>query len=168
MNKNNTCSYTGILMIVTAAVCWGLSAVLFIPSLYNLPTAFVVLFQNLLSLILLSIAAPKEYLSMIRLPWMTLFLLSLIGLFSGVIGTLAIVKALFLVQFKQLSVVVLIQKVQPIFTILLAVIFLREKLSRNFIYWSVVVIIGVYLITFGLHLPDHSINPDWNYTVLKS
>ena len=69
-------------------------------------------------------------------------------------------KYLFLVHFKQLSVVVLIQKVQPVFTVLLAVVFLREKISKHFVFWSILVFIGVYLITFGLHLPDYAMNQD--------
>jgi len=156
MNKGTLNSSLGITMIIIAAVSWGVSAVVFIPNLYNLPVAFVVLLQNLLSFILMSILFPKEYIYALKLPGKTLFLLSLIALFSGVVGTLAIVKALFLVNFKQLSVVVLIQKVQPVFTVILALIFLKEKLSKNFILWSITVFIGVYMITFGFQLPDFS------------
>lgn len=160
MNKTGLNSSAGIILIIAASISWGLSAVVFIPNLYNLPTAFVVLLQNLFSLVLISIFFPKEYSVTLNLPKRTIFFLSLIALFSGVIGTLAIVKALFLVNFKQLSVVVLIQKVQPVFTVLLAVIFLREKISKYFIFWSILVFIGVYFITFGLNLPDYSMNRD--------
>ncbi len=158
----------GMALIVIAAVSWGLSAAVFIPNLYNLPTAFVVLIQNLFSLILMSLFFPGEYSKLTKLPPKALFLLSLIALFSGVIGTLAIVKALFLVNFKQLSVVVLIQKVQPIFTVILAFIFLKEKLSKNFVLWSLLVFLGVYLLTFGFHIPDFSTNQGYLLAYLLS
>lgn len=160
MNKTRLNSSVGITLIVVAAVSWGLSAVIFIPNLYNLPVAFVVFLQNFISLALMSALFPKEYSGLTKLPGKTLFFLSLIALFSGVIGTLAIVKALFLVNFKQLSVVVLIQKIQPVFTVIIAFIFLKEKLSKNFIFWSLLVFFGVYLLTFGFQLPDFSMNRD--------
>lgn len=160
MTKISLNSSSGMILIVIAAISWGLAAVVFIPNLYNLPTAFVVFLQNFISLALMSVLFPREYSTLAKLPRKTLFLLSLIALFSGVIGTLAIVKALFLVNFKQLSVVVLIQKVQPVFTVILAFIFLKEKLSKNFILWSLLVFFGVYLITFGFQLPDFSMNHD--------
>ena len=116
----------------------------------------------------MSLFFPGEYSKLTKLPPKALFLLSLIALFSGVIGTLAIVKALFLVNFKQLSVVVLIQKVQPIFTVILAFIFLKEKLSKNFVLWSLLVFLGVYLLTFGFHIPDFSTNQGYLLAYLLS
>jgi drug/metabolite transporter (DMT)-like permease len=83
--------------------------------------------------------------------WLALFLVAFTG---GLIGTLAIVKALFLVEFNQLSVVVLLQKLQPVFAILLAAVLLRERLTRRFVGWATTAIAGGYLLTFGLGLPD--------------
>ena len=57
----------------------------------------------------------------------------LIGLFGGALGTLAIVKAFFLVNFQQLTVVVFLQKLQPVFAIILAKIILRERKNQ---VWS--------------------------------
>jgi drug/metabolite transporter (DMT)-like permease len=86
-----------------------------------------------------------------RRTWLALLLVSATG---GLIGTLCIVKALFLVEFRQLSVVVLLQKLQPVFAILLAAVVLREHLSGRFVAWAVAAISGGYLLTFGLALPD--------------
>jgi drug/metabolite transporter (DMT)-like permease len=80
--------------------------------------------------------------------------LLLIALFGGAIGTIAIVKALFLVNFKELSIVVLLQKLQPVFAIALAAIILKEKLSRYFILWAAIALLGGYFLTFGLNTPD--------------
>lgn len=78
----------------------------------------------------------------------------LLSLFGGAIGTLAIVKALFLVNFKALTVVVLLQKLQPVFAITLAALLLGEKLKRNFLLWSALAITAGYFLTFGIRLPD--------------
>lgn len=80
-----------------------------------------------------------------------LFLVSLAG---GALGTMSIVKALFLVEFKELSVVVLLQKLQPVFAIILAAILLKERLSKHFALWAVIAIVAGYFLTFGFTLPD--------------
>jgi len=146
-------SRMGLWLIVTAAACWGCSSVVLLPRLYNLSTDFVVLMQNLVPLAIMSCFMFKEYVNVLSLSKRDFFFLSIISLFSGVIGILAIVKALFLVNFHQLSLVVLVQKIQPVFTIILASLFLREKVSTGFGLWSIIVLTGIYLITFGLNLP---------------
>ena len=80
----------------------------------------------------------------------------MVALVGGLVGTLAIVKALFLVQFNQLSVVVLLQKLQPLFAISLAAILLRERPTRGFLTWAALAVGGGYLLTFGLRAPDLS------------
>jgi drug/metabolite transporter (DMT)-like permease len=79
---------------------------------------------------------------------------TLLSLFGGAVGTLAIVKALFLVNFKALTIVVLLQKLQPVFAITLAAILLKEKLKRNFVLWSILAVSAGYFLTFGIQLPD--------------
>jgi drug/metabolite transporter (DMT)-like permease len=83
--------------------------------------------------------------------WVFLLLVALTG---GILGTFAIVKALFLVDFNQLSVVVLLQKLQPVFAIVLAGLLLKERITPRFLSWAGVAIAGAYLLTFGLALPD--------------
>jgi drug/metabolite transporter (DMT)-like permease len=87
--------------------------------------------------------------------WLALALVAFTG---GMLGTLAIVKALFLVNFNQLSVVVLLQKLQPIFALALAAIVLGERVSARFLAAAVVALAGAYLLTFGLATPDTTTN----------
>jgi drug/metabolite transporter (DMT)-like permease len=83
--------------------------------------------------------------------WLALALVAFTG---GLLGTVAIVKALFLVDFNQLSVVVLLQKLQPLFALALAAILLGERVSARFLAAAVVALGGAYLLTFGLSTPD--------------
>ena len=153
MTNTKENSKMGLCLIVTAAACWGFSSVVLLPRLCNLSTDFVVLMQNLVPLAIMSCFMFGEYANVLKLPKRDFFLLSIIALFSGVIGILAIVKALFLVNFHQLSLVVLVQKIQPVFTVVLASIFLKERVSVKFVLWSIVALAGIYLITFGFNLP---------------
>ena len=56
------------------------------------------------------------------------------------------------VPFKEVhgrAVVVLIQKLQPLFAISLAGVILKEKLSKRFMFLAVIAMFGGYLVTFG-------------------
>jgi len=76
-----------------------------------------------------------------------------VGLLGGAIGTMAITKALFYVNFVNLSVVILIQKLQPVFALTFAALFLKERLPKEFFFWASLAILGAYLMTFGIKLP---------------
>ena len=148
-------SYLGAAAVAVAAALWGMSGVIFIPHLHNLSTPFVVFMMHFLPMLIIFSFCYKQFAFITKfdgLDWIIIFLISLLG---AVLGTLAIVKALFLVNFHHLSIVVLLQKVQPIFAILLAGMFLGEKITKNFILLTVIILAGGYLLTFGMHLPTY-------------
>lgn len=142
--------------VIFAASLWGLDGIVLRPALYSLPVVLVVFIESSIVTILLSPLFFKK-LPEIKLlankEWMLFFLIALLG---GAIGTMAITRALFYVDFVNLSVVILLQKLQPVFAITLAGIFLKEKLPRRFFYWSAIAITGAYLMTFGTRLPELS------------
>jgi drug/metabolite transporter (DMT)-like permease len=143
----------GGLLICVSAVLWGLDGVVLTPRLSNLHVPFVVFLLHAVPFILMQPFLHRSYRSlraMDRATWWALFLVALTG---GLVGTLAIVKALFLVNFQRLSVVVLLQKLQPVFAISLATLLLKERLTRDFLLWTVVAIGGAYLLTFGAAAP---------------
>ena len=69
-------------------------------------------------------------------------------MFSGVLGTLWFTTALLKTNFISFSVVYLIQKLQPIFAISAASIFLKEKVSKSYIKWAVLALLAAYFVTF--------------------
>ncbi|NQU28893.1 MAG: EamA family transporter [Candidatus Marinimicrobia bacterium] len=144
----------GASAVCIAAVLWGFDGVVLTPRLYNLNTGFVVLLLHLIPFVLMQPVLFREYANLSRIPsgdWITF---GLVAFFGGALGTLAIVKALFLVNFQQLTVVVLLQKLQPVFAIILAAILLKEKIRSRFILWAAVAIIASYFLTFGFTLPN--------------
>jgi drug/metabolite transporter (DMT)-like permease len=145
--------HIGALMVCSAAVMWGFDGIVLTPRLYNLDVAWVVFVLHALPFVGMQFLLYREYRQLGRLDASDLFFFFLIALFGGAIGTLAIVKALFLVRFKHLTVVALLQKLQPVFAILLARILLGERLGRRFLFWTAVALLGGYLLTFEIHLP---------------
>ena len=77
--------------------------------------------------------------------WLTVFW---VALFGGALGTTFFTKALFLTGFKDISVVLLLQKLQPIFAILLAAVFLRERFPARFYIYAALALVGGYLVAF--------------------
>jgi len=142
------------LFVILGASLWGIDGVLLRPSLYSLPVLLVVFIESSLVTIILTpffITKFKDLKSLKIKDWIAF---GGVAFFGGALGTMAITKALFYVNFVNLSIVILIQKLQPVFAILLAALFLRERPPRQFFAWAGLAIIGAYFMTFGLNLPD--------------
>ena len=146
----------GVTLVVISAILWGVDGVVLTPRLFNLPVPFVVLLLHLLPFLLMSVFFYKEFRNLKDFTKLDYIGFGLIGLFGGALGTLAIVKALFLVNFQSLTIVVLLQKLQPVFAIILTKLILKEKLGNRFIPWSILALIAGYIMTFGFGLPNLS------------
>ena len=149
-------SQTAPFFVIIGASMWGVDGIVLRPALYGLPVLLVVFIESTIVAIILSPYFIRKISSLRNLDykdWLTFFLVALMG---GAIGTMAITKALFFVNFVNLSVVILLQKLQPVFAITLAAIFLKEKLTAKFFFWAALAIIGAYFMTFSTNLPDFS------------
>jgi len=146
----------GAISISFAATMWGLDGVVLTPRLYNLDVGLVVFILHALPFLVMHSFLFKEYSHLKTFTRKDYLVIILIALFGGAIGTLSIVKALFLINFKELSVVVLLQKLQPVFAILLAAILLKERVNKYFMIWASIALIGGYFLTFGFEKPDFS------------
>jgi drug/metabolite transporter (DMT)-like permease len=144
------------IFIIIAASLWGIDGIVLRPSLYNLPVPLVVLIESSIVAILLSPLFYKQFPKIKSLGKRDLLSFFLVALFGGAIGTMSITKALFYVNFVNLSVVILIQKLQPVFALILASVILKEKLPKEFFIWAGLAIVGAYLMTFGLAIPNLS------------
>ena len=144
----------GTIAFSISAILWGFDGVVLTPRLNNLDVGYVVFILHLIPFALMNLFLFKQYGQLKLFARQDFISMLLIASFGGVLGTISIVKALFLVDFQQLSVVVLLQKLQPIFAILLAAILLKEKIRKNFAIWASVAIIASYFLTFGFNLPD--------------
>ena len=154
MTKSGKSLVVGSLAICISASLWGLDGIVLTPQLYNLNINFVVFILHALPFLLMNIFFFREYRHLATFSGRDFLFLFLVSLTGGALGTMAIVKALFLVEFKDLSVVVLLQKLQPVFAIILAAILLRERLNKSFALWAAIAIVAGYFLTFGFSLPD--------------
>jgi drug/metabolite transporter (DMT)-like permease len=140
--------------IVFAAVIWAVDGIILRPILYSLSVPMVVLIESTIAFVLLTPFLYHHYTELAKLKqrdWLAFFL---VALFGGAIGTMAITKALFYVNYINLSIVVLIQKLQPVFAIALAALLLKEKLNKSYFFWGGVAIVSSYFMTFGISIPS--------------
>ncbi|MSU74976.1 MAG: EamA/RhaT family transporter [Candidatus Magasanikbacteria bacterium] len=146
--KSSNKILVGSIAIVVAALLWSLDGLFLRPHLYVLPPPLVVFLEHSLGFIVL---APwlwlkrKEFKLITKKQWLTV---GWVALFGGALGTTFFTKALFLTGFKDISVVLLLQKLQPIFAMVLAAIFLRERFSARFYVYAALALLGGYLVAF--------------------
>jgi len=144
----------GAVAVSISAIFWGFDGIVLTPRLYNLDVGYVVFMLHAIPFVIMNLFLFREYRYLKTFSTNDFFFISLIALFGGAIGTMAIVRALFLVNFQHLTIVVLLQKLQPIFGIALAAIILKEKLGKYYIIWASIAIVGGYFLTFGFHMPN--------------
>src|ERR1035437_5597913 len=127
-------SYTGPAFIIIAAILWAFDG-LIRQHLYTLPPITIIFFEHLIGLIVLTPFVFK-YVLKTKLTSREWWLIIFIAILSGLLGTLWFTTALGKVHFISLSVVFLLQKLQPIFAITTASIFLKEKFDKRYIKWA--------------------------------
>ncbi len=148
--------YLPALAVIFAAFLWSFDGFIR-QNLFALPSFLIVSLEHVIGAILflpLLIRGWKEVSSLGQRGWISVLWISIFG---GVLGTFFYTKALSYVNYIDLSVVVLLQKLQPIFAIALAGVILKEKITKRFILLAFAAIVGGYLVTFG----SSSIN-DWD------
>ncbi|MFA5022370.1 MAG: DMT family transporter [Patescibacteria group bacterium] len=150
----NKLKFLGPLFIIIAASLWGLDGVVLRPTLYALPVPLVVFLEHGLAFLFMLPFFIWEFKEIKKLKlgdWGAFFW---VAIFGGALGTMFITKALFYVNFVNLSIVVLIQKLQPLFALLLARLVLKEKLPKQFFGWAVLAIVAIYFVTFADFVPN--------------
>ena len=136
------------LAIIIAALLWSLDALLR-QSLYSLSPLLVITLEHGIGSLLFTPILISHWGKLKKLKQTIWISLLWISIFGGIGGTYFYTKALSYVGYIDLSVVVLLQKFQPLFAVSLAAIILKEKLSKRYLILALCAMIGGYLVTFG-------------------
>lgn len=135
----------GIIFVILAGVLWAVDTLIRYPLLFSgVSAGKIVFFEHLfLSLIFIPILLKNiKKIGGITLADIAYFVI--IGVFGSAIGTLTFTKAFMLIN---PSLVILLQKLQPIIAISLAHFFLAEKIENKFLFWAVIALVGGFLIS---------------------
>jgi drug/metabolite transporter (DMT)-like permease len=145
-------SRNGVLLVAIGAALWGMDSVFIVSLLKHLSSPEIIFLEHLL---LALYAVPvvwigrKQFKQLKLRHWGAL-------LFIGWGGS-AIASILFTQAFVygNPSVVLILQKLQPVFAVLMAQWILRERLKKSFPFFLVFALVGTYLLTFGFTIPQH-------------
>ena len=138
--------YASILLVAVGAAMWGTDGILRVPLLEVASPSQIVLLEHLV-LLLYSVPAVvlgwRFFRGLGATQWVALLV---IGWGGSALATLLFTTAF---AVGNPTVVILLQKTQPLFAIALAAILLRERLG--WAYWPcfLVAMVGAYLISFG-------------------
>lgn len=142
-------------LIVIGAAFWGINPLFRVMLLESLTSAQIVFIEHIL-------------LAFIAIPILWMNRRELKGLKKSHIGALlfiswggsALATLLFTMGLTSgnINAVLLLQKMQPLFAIILARILLKELFPKNFAILAGVAIIGTYFLTFGFSLPIGHVN----------
>ena len=144
----------GTTFVAIAAILWSTDALIRYPFIQNIEPLFLILVEHILAVaILLPICllfhrnklfdlTPREWIS---------------AIFSGAAGS-ALATLFFCESFLYInpSVAVLLQKLQPVFVVLIAYLFLGERPKKRFYFWGTLAIVAVIFLSF----------PDLNFKFL--
>ncbi|MFS0869004.1 DMT family transporter [Paenibacillus xylanilyticus] len=143
-------SNTGFWLVVLGAALWGVDPLFRIILLQTMTSTQIVLVEHIIvSLIAIPVLWKfRADLKNLRARhWIAVIFISWGGsALATVLFTLALTH-------NDPNTVLLLQKMQPIFAIVLAKILLKETLPRRFGWLFIVALIGTYLLTFGFTLP---------------
>ncbi len=141
---------SGFWLVLVGAALWGVDPLFRIILLKSMTSSQIVLLEHA---VLFLAAAPvlwkrRAELRAIRLRHVGALLVVSWG--GSAVATILFTKAL---VSGDLNMVLLLQKLQPLFAIGLAAVVLKERLPRNFGFLLLVALLGTYLLTFGWTLP---------------
>ncbi len=155
MGKIRRMYAAGALAIVFASILWSADGFLR-QGLYVVPSMLVVAIEHAMGAIIYApfvILGREHVRAMTPKQWGVLLWLCAV---SGMLALFFYTKALSNVGYVPLSVVVLLQKLQPFFTIAFAALILHERITMRFLLTAVVAAVGGYLVTFGFGVPAWS------------
>ncbi|UHA73553.1 DMT family transporter [Paenibacillus sp. 481] len=150
VDQTNKSVPSGVWLVALGAAFWGIGPLFRVLTLEYLTATQIVFIEHLL---LLVYAVPVLWVHRKELAGISLKHIAALLFISwggSVVATIMFTQAF---AVGNPNAVLLLQKLQPLFAIILARILLKESLPRHFSLLLLLAIVGTYLLTFGLSLP---------------
>lgn len=137
---------TGFLFVVSACALWALDTLIRYPLIQGGVSAVsIVFYEHLILTAIFSIVFFKSLKKIWHAKTSHYFYFFIVGGIGSALATMAFTKAFALLN---PSLVILLQKFQPIFAILLARKILKEEIKKMFIFWAFICLMGAFLISY--------------------
>ncbi len=136
---------TGPWLIVVAALMWAVDAPFRKFLTQDLSSTTIVFMEHITIAILVFVFLSRYLRELGNLTWKEWLAVVFIAFGGSALATVFFTQSF---HYVNPSVAILLQKLQPFFAILLAVLVLKEKLTSRFWLWAILGVFGAYLITF--------------------
>jgi len=150
-----TSRFVGPFLVGLAAFLWATDSVFRFPVVSSLDPTFIVLSEHVIVVLLMLppmlLVKRKELLLPGAIDWLAL---AFIGIGGSAIATVLFTAAFI---FINPSVVILLQKIQPVVVVTLAMVFLGERPKRSFWAWAMLALAAAVVLSF----------PDLNFTFIS-
>ena len=136
---------SGPWLVVIAALLWAVDAPFRKFLTQDLSSTTIVFMEHILIVVLVLVFLGRYLHELRSLAWREWLSVIFIALGGSALATIFFTQSF---HYLNPSVAILLQKEQPLVAILLAVVVLKERLTKRFWLWAVVAIFGAYLVTF--------------------
>ncbi len=149
---------SSVVLIMIAASLWAIDALIRTPLTQSLSPISIVFWEHVIGLFVLSpflASNIRKFFSLKARDWSWFFLLALV---SSVGGTVLFTQALS-TSFASGDFItpLLLQKLQPLIVITLSWLLLKERITQNFLVSAAIALLGGYLMSFGLLIPQFNL-----------
>ena len=136
----------GMLFIIGACLLWAMDTLLRYPLINDgLSSTSLVFYEHLLLTLVLLVISSKSLGKFKQLKLKNFLSFIIIGGLGSAVATVCFSEAF---RYLNPSLVILLQKFQPVIAISLASMILKEKIQSGFIWWSVVCLVGVLFVSY--------------------
>lgn len=136
----------GVCLVIVACAFWAIDTLIRYPLLESGIDAFSIVFYEHLLLSLISVVI---FVKSFKKLWNTkishLFYFAMVGGVGSALATLAFTRAF---MYLNPSIVIILQKFQPVVAIALARFVLKERVQKEFIFWALICLGGAFLISY--------------------
>ena len=135
----------GTFLVILACLFWGMDTLIRYPLVERgINPVTIVFYEHIVLTLLFSLGLLPAIKRIGELKLADLFSFIIIGGVGSAIATVAFTQAF---QFLNPSLVILLQKFQPVVAIILSAIILKEEIQKQFLVWAFICLIGGLLIS---------------------
>lgn len=137
---------SGLFYIIAACAFWALDTLIRYPLLgQNINAISIVFIEHAILTLVFSVVFFKSLKTIWNAKTAHYFYFFVLGAVGSAWATIAFTQAF---TYLNPSLVILLQKFQPVFAIVLARFVLKEQIKNSFIFWALICLVGALLISF--------------------
>ncbi|HBH16836.1 MAG TPA: EamA family transporter [Candidatus Veblenbacteria bacterium] len=136
---------TGPWLVALAAFLWAIDAPFRKYLTADLSSTTIVFMEHILIVIIVLVGLRPYLKEFKKLNWRGWLAIAFIGFGGSALATVLFTQSF---HYVNPSVAILLQKIQPLVAIFLAIVFLHERLSKKFWWWALLALVGAYVVSF--------------------